>query len=668
MNKPSDRNNDPSKDDLRKKVLGLGERSMHKSYYPALQARVRDLERFRRLLDYTDDGIFMLEMPAGRIIDANAAASELTRHSMKQLLTKHFADFLPADDWEQHFLGAFESSSHPKKSMFITRIEPLGSSELFVEVSVNFEKLDDTLYSIVVVRDVTEALQTRENLRQLDEIIRQSPLIVFITDAHGNIQYVNPEFSKVTQYKPSEVLGKNPRLLQSGKTSPETYRDLWTTILDGRVWRGELCNRKKNGEEYWESGIIFPFRGHEGEISNFVGIKQDITDSRRMNEHLQHQQKMDAVGRLAGGIAHDFNNLLTVIHGNLDLLMARVDDRFSDFEGDLMKGILKATEQAATMTQQLLAFSRKQVMRTRHVSVNEVLLDMKNMIRRLVPESIELDTQLSQQELFSLADPGQLNQVVLNLVINAVHAMPEGGKLTLSTYLYAPRTGNICPTCKLPFDNEYAVIRVRDTGSGIKPEIQDKIFDAFFTTKDHGEGTGLGLSMVYGIVRQFSGHVKFSSELGRGSDFEILLPLVDPDFGRDVDDLKDVRGGREHILVVEDEGSVRDIVLRILKRNGYTVEAVESAIIASERLSAMDELPDLIISDIVMPGQSGLNFLAQLRKTHPTVLTLLISGYSPDVDMIQESGAAFLAKPFKTRELLEKVRDVLDGVANPRQG
>jgi PAS domain S-box-containing protein len=660
MNKPSEKGTEKARESLRRKVLGLNEGSMRKSYYPALQQRVRDLELFRTLLDSTQDGIFLVKLPEGLILDANNAATSLAKRSLTQLKSFHFADLLPPGVWEEHFLLVLQKSSKPSGRAIKTQIG-VGENLVDVDISISFENMDGVLFSIVVARDITQSLQISDALGKMNEVVRQSTASIMITDVKGVIQYVNPAFINTSQYDASEIIGRTPNFMRTEITPPEVYVNMWDTILEGNNWTGDICSRKKNGDVFWEHVNVSPYHDENGNISHFVSIKQDITESRRINEYLKHQQKMDALGRLAAGIAHDFNNILTVIRGNADMLEISTNDRLSELEADLLTGIQKSTGHAANLTRQLLAFSRKQVMENRVFLITELLRDMESMIRRLVPENIDFRATYFKTDMKVRADAGQLNQIILNLIVNAVHAMPDGGNLHVETCMLHPQPGEVCQVCNSPFEGPYAVIRVEDSGVGIQKEIHDKVFDAFFTTKEEGQGTGLGLSIVYGIVRQFNGHTRFFSEVGEGSTFEILLPAITDVVQNSKSPELQATGGNETILIVEDDDSVRRTLVKVLTIKGYTVSAVESATLANQVLEETDTLPDLVISDVVMPGISGVTFVQELHVKLPELRTLLISGYSHEGERIQELGLPFLTKPFNTSEILNAVRDILDG-------
>jgi two-component system, cell cycle sensor histidine kinase and response regulator CckA len=431
-----------------------------------------------------------------------------------------------------------------------------------------------------------------------------------------------------------------------------------TSALD--VERGGVgVHRKKDGTridaDVSVHAVMF------GQRHSRLVLALDITERRKLEDQLRQSQKMDAIGRLAGGVAHDFNNLLNVIMGYGELLQRRLtkDSPLQRHSAEIMN----AAARAANLTRQLLAFSRKQVLQPRVLDLNLVVTDMEKMLRRLIGEHIELRTALSPGLGPVKADPGQIEQVILNLVVNARDAMIKGGKLiveTRSVALSGEEAGlrNCAP-------GPYILLAVTDNGSGIAAETIPHIFEPFFTTKEPGKGTGLGLSTVYGIVSQSGGRIEVYSEIGRGTTFKVYLPQE----GTAAQPITPARedlapAGSETILLVEDEDAVRQITRELLVEAGYDVIDSGSPAEALLLASSCAKPTGLILTDVVMPGMSGRQLAQRLRVTRPFWKVLYMSGYSDDTvgeDGVLEPGVHFLAKPFTRQELLRKVRDVLDG-------
>jgi nitrogen-specific signal transduction histidine kinase/ActR/RegA family two-component response regulator len=386
-------------------------------------------------------------------------------------------------------------------------------------------------------------------------------------------------------------------------------------------------------------------------------------EKRALEQQLQHAQKMEAIGRLAGGVAHDFNNLLTAIGGYAEL--ARDASANQDSPAEDIEEILKATRKAASLTQQLLAFSRRQDHQPQRLDLNDIIDQAEKMLRRMIGEDVELDVQLSPDLQFVEIDPGHVDQLLLNLAVNARDAMPEGGRLTI-------RTDNVRlsePFCRSRegFEpGDYVLIEVTDTGVGMDDETRERIFDPFFTTKEVGKGTGLGLSTVYGLVRQSRGAVDVVSSPGHGATFLIYLPATtDPASAESAEDEKSVEdlGGVETVLVVEDDEAVRRLSRQMLENHGYRVLEVESAHHALELCREQGDTIDLVLSDVVMPGLSGRQLCEALWNQYPHIKVVLTSGYEPSAGRKAAQGpddVPFLQKPFTAEDLLRSVREVLD--------
>jgi PAS domain S-box-containing protein len=398
------------------------------------------------------------------------------------------------------------------------------------------------------------------------------------------------------------------------------------------------------------------FHGREARLALVV----DVTDKRNLESQLRHSQKMESVGRLAGGVAHDFNNLLGVITGYGDLLAKRLppDDRM----GQYIDNILKAAVRGAGLTRQLLAFSRRQVLQPRLLDLNAVVEDVNKMLLRLIGEDIRLTTSLDPDLPAILADAGQLEQVLMNLAVNARDAMPRGGRILVETRAvqFDAKYAHLHPGVE---PGSYVMLAVSDTGSGMTPEIRDQIFEPFFTTKEDGKGTGLGLATVHGIVKQSGGHIYVYSEPGRGSTFKVHLPAAIGETDAPPAEELPAPRGAETILVVEDEAALRQIVREVLEESGYTVLDAAHGMAAHELCTRTPGTIDLLITDVVMPGIGGSELAALLRGERPDMRVLYISGYTDDAVVVHEvmtGNMPFLAKPFTPADLARKVREVLD--------
>ncbi len=520
---------------------------------------------------------------------------------------------------------------------------------------------------LVVAVDVTGRVTAERERRRLETVVARSPLALVITNREGVIEFANDAFSLLTGYPVEELVERTPRVLKSGHHSADFYAGLWGTIASGRVWRGEMRNRRKSGELYWEQATIAPILDEAGLVRHFVAFKEDITarkaaedELRRTQAALEHSQRLDAVGRLAGGIAHDFNNILGVINGCAEMLVGKAST--PEAADAKVRQILEAGRRAAGLTRQLLAFSRRQELNPRVLDLDREVSAVASMLRRLIGETIELALRESPEPVHVRADAGQIAQVLVNLAVNARDAMPSGGRLAIEV---APFTADeeyarINPPAPA---GRYARLRVSDDGIGMEAAVRDRCFEPFFTTKPEGAGTGLGLATVYGIVHQSGGHVRVESEPGRGTTFTIDLPRVDeaptaaPDHAPAT-----AAGAGETILVVEDQEPLRRIVSEMLEDAGYEVLTASDG---AEALAVSDgyrgEL-HVLLTDLVMPGMSGRDLAARIARARPDVAVVLMSGYPKDTSgAAAPPESAILHKPFSRSELLGRIRSALAG-------
>ena len=490
---------------------------------------------------------------------------------------------------------------------------------------------------------------------------------IMITDRGGTIAWANPAFAALSGYSANEFIGQNPRdLLKSGAHDQLFYKNLWSTILAGRVWRGEITNRRKDGTVYPDEMTITPVKDARGEITHFVAIKRDLTDQKKLEAQFLQAQKMESVGRLAGGIAHDFNNLLTVINGMSEL--AAMDLREGDpLRADLQE-IHRAGERATLLTRQLLAFSRKQVMKLEVLSLTTLVADLQRMLQRLIGENITLVVAAATSEGRVKADPGQIEQVIMNLVVNARDAMPGGGILTVETE-DVEIDATLAAQCECDQPGPYVLLSVSDTGTGMDDVTRGRLFEPFFTTKEEGKGTGLGLATTYGIVKQSGGGISVESELGRGTTFRIYLPRVDEVVpASQLAETVPAGVASETILVVEDEDGVRHMAQRMLESSGYTVLTARNAGEALLMLERQESLVRLMLTDVVMPGMSGPDLAARVAKTRPDLKVLFTSGHTENAALprsLLDNATHFIGKPYTKLGLTRKVRETLDSDCIP---
>ena len=656
---------------------------------------------------------------------------------------------------------------------------------------------DEKTFAVALAGLVALALEEWER-RQAEEQVRLHSAAlnaanngIVITDLAGTITWANPAFSAMTGYSQEEAIGRNPgELLKSGQHHDKFYENLWATIMAGRVWRGMLINRRKDGSHYDEYQTISPIRNNVGNITHFVAVKEDvseklraekrlqetqerlqravtagnvalwewdletdgvmyspewlvqtgidpgeaditidawfnrvhpddigplkqalkacvnapqgrcqkefrinpgdgnirwillgaasevdttghpsrvigtnieITDRKRLEMEFQQAQKMESIGLLAGGVAHDFNNLLGVIVGYSEHMLEAIGVASPLHES--MMQIMRAAARATGLTRQLLAFSRRQILHPAVVDLNGIIEEAEKMLRRLIGEDIEFRLALQPGLGRVLADPGQIEQILMNLVVNARDAMPRGGRIDVIT---RDETLDECQAKQRPggYPGSYTTMVVRDSGTGMDQQTQARIFEPFFTTKELGKGTGLGLATVYGIVKQSGGNIWVESEPGNGSAFQIYLPRIDAkaDEEHGPGPVAGLLRGTETILLAEDEEALREVLTLNLTRAGYTVVAATNGTDALALIAGHPGTIELIVTDVVMPGLSGPEFVERAKSRFPGVKVLYMSGYADDTIVhhgVLDKGIEFINKPFTFAQLNLKVRQVL---------
>jgi len=640
----------------------------------AEEARRQGEERFRALIEHGTDAIALLGADGAVLFLSQSGErlfgyrpSELVGRSAFELLHPHDVPRLRAvfDD----LLGRPGTPA----TLELRLLQRDGAWREGEAVVVN--RLAEPAVGAVVVnfRDVSERKQAEQALRdseaQYRSLVEGVRDVIFALSPDGIIVSLNPAFEAITGAPPSEWLGKPFDQLVHPEDLPLALE------LFGRVVRGEprptaqFRIRTSSTADYRLTEFAATAQLRDDRLIGVLGIGRDVTERVLLEQQLRQAQKMEAVGRLAGGIAHDFNNILTAITGYADLLLEDLgpkDPRRQDAEE-----IHRAADRAAGLTRQLLAFSRQQVLQPRVVDVNKLVSELEKMLRRLLGEDVKLATALSPIVGRVRADPGQLEQVIMNLAVNARDAMPTGGKLTIETADVRIDGANAGDHYPAP-PGDYVMLAVSDTGTGMDPETQAHLFEPFFTTKEKGKGTGLGLATVYGIVKQSGGFIWVSSTLGAGSTFKIYLPRVDaaaePIAGAEASNR--VPRGSETVLVAEDEAPVRAVARQALERYGYHVLEASSAEAALDLAERYSGTIHVLLTDVIMPGLSGRELAVRLAGRRPETRVIYMSGYTDDAITrhgVLEPGFVFVQKPFTPDTLARTVRDVLHGDAARRK-
>ena len=532
-----------------------------------------------------------------------------------------------------------------------------------------------TLVGLVLLFDVYAIFQQFEIYRFRRQIAEREELfgligesaadMIAVVDVNGRRLYNSPSYQKLLGYS-AEELGSTSSFEQIHPDDRQKVADAAREARQSGVGRRvEYRFRHKDGHWLILESTASVAKGSNGEAEKLVIVNRDITERRQLEAQLSLSQRLEAIGRLSGGVAHDFNNLLGVIIGYSEALQQRMSP--DDPHREAIDEIRNAGQRAASLTQQLLAFSRKQVLEPKVLDLNTIVSDVEKMLARLIGEDISLKLVLSSDLAHVKADRSQIEQVLLNLAVNARDAMPQGGELVIETSDVAL---DETAAWRRPYlvPGRYVLLRVTDTGCGVDAALQARIFEPFFTTKGKGKGTGLGLATVYGVIKQSGGYILVDSEAGKGSTFEIYLPRVEEDLEApsERNRLADLGGEQRTILLVEDEHSLRKLTASTLRELGYAVCEAQDALEALEIAKRSETVIDLLLTDVVMPGMSGPSLASTLSRLRPEMRVLYMSGYT-DGEIaphgVLEAGMSILRKPFTRDQLMRQAEEVLTGIA-----
>ncbi|PWB80682.1 MAG: hybrid sensor histidine kinase/response regulator [Candidatus Methylomirabilota bacterium] len=639
----------------------------------ALQAEITEHElaeqalreseaKYWALVTQINDGLFVVDVQ-GVITFANRALAQIHGlESPEQLVGRSLFEFIAPialDHVKELFTGAVETGITAE--VVETQIVRADGESAFIEIK-SVPILEDGRVAGFrgILRDVTERKRTEGQIRLQAAALEGAANGIVITDRNGTIRWVNPAFTRLTGYTAEEVVGRTPRLLRSGRHDQAFYRNLWATVLSGRVWQGEIVNRRKDGRLYTEAQTITPVPDEHGDIAHFIAIKQDITEHKRMEEQLRQAQKLEAIGLLAGGIAHDFNNLLNGIIGFAELALKELPE--GSRGASYLARVPRLGRQAGSLIGQLLAFARKAPLERQPLDLNPLLKESGKLLQRTFPETITIQVEPAFEPLVANADLGEVQQIILNLATNARDAMPHGGVLTLRL---VPVTLTESSLGDHPHrrPGAFACLTVADTGTGIPSAVRDRIFEPFFTTKALGHGTGLGLASVYGIVHQHEGWLEVETAEGQGSAFHVFLPIVPIP----ADVTPSVGGamphGRETLLLVEDNPIVLEMGEILLSDLGYTVFTAADGV---EALAVFRTHPNiaLVLTDAIMPRMGAADLIPALRALNPDIKVLVSTGYAPDeirrtLEHLKING--YIRKPFSQADVATAVRAGIDG-------
>ena len=631
----------------------------------AEEALQRSQQVLRSTFASVRDAFFVLDAGTGLITECNRAACEMFGYEADELLGR-----------TTEFLHINETALAEFRKQLFSAIENQG---FFFLPEFAMKRKDGTVFPTEhgvtaievegrrvgwasLVRDITERRQAEESHIRLATAVEQAAETIVITDSQATILYANPAFEKTTGYTRAEVLGQNPRMLKSGKQDTEFYRRMWETLARGEVWQGHFTNRRKDGTFFDEEATISPVRDSAGAVVNYVAVKRDVTREVQLEAQFRQAQKMEAIGQLAGGVAHDFNNILAATMMQISLLQLSPN---LDEETLTALGLLEGqAKRAAALTRQLLMFSRRSVLEVRALDLNEVVGAVLKMLGRLLGEDLTLTFERIGNLPTVEADAGMLEQVLMNLLVNARDAMPQGGRITVATEAVEFDPQQVAANSNRRV-GRHVCVKVADTGCGMDPATLKRIFEPFFTTKEIGQGTGLGLATVYGIVAQHRGWVETESHVGIGTTFRVYLPasakaLAAEEGGKP----QAVPRGQETLLVVEDDAGVRETLVRALRVLGYRVLMATNGQEAMNLWRDQGRQIDLLLTDMVMPeGLTGLELAERLSAEKPDLKVVISSGYSATLVQMGKSsarGIVYLPKPYDMAQVGAILRHCLD--------
>jgi PAS domain S-box-containing protein len=622
----------------------------------AAQLRASE-ERYRAIVDSSTASIVTIG-ENGVIQTANPATRTIFGYEPEELVGSNVVILMPESAAAKHdeCIEAFKLTGIAKIIGSGRDVVGLRKDGALVDVELAVTEWWDAAgkrFFTGSMRDIGQRKRAEDALRKFSRVVEQTASAVVITDVQGVIEYVNPRFAEISGYSAEDVIGRKPNILKSGYTSDDEYRELWSTITAGGVWRGEFRNRRKDGSIYWEAATISPIRDPSGRVTHFAGIKDDITARKDMEGQLAAAQRTEAIGRLAGSIAHDFNNLLAVIAGNLELIEHRSAQ--NPAIGRLVRPALEAAGAGAALTRRLLSVSAKRQFAPITFSPNDRIREMRSMFERGVGNDIAWEYLLAGDLWPILSDPGELDSALLNLMTNSRDAMPAGGRIVLETRNVSLDPSGAAALSRDARAGDFVRLSVTDDGGGMSKEILEQAFEPFFTTKAGGKGTGLGLSGVQNFVIRAGGFATIESREGEGTTVSLYLPRAraEADAAQPGKIDEAPLGDGEIVLVVDDDDNVRDVTLKRVEALGYVVEPARSGEEAIELLRS--GLPaDLVLSDIVMHGgMNGVELVRRIRAEAPDVKVVLVTGFNGGLEMSDAVAldAPVLQKPFTRMQL-----------------
>ncbi len=608
------------------------------------------------LIDSIPDPIYVKDSQ-GVYLGCNPAYAKFVGKRCDQIFAREGIEVLPSDQAQKSHeqdLQVMVSGKPMESDGWVTNADGLSVFHNTIKIPY-LESSAGSTGMIGISRDLTRHVELEQELKRLAVVVEQSSEAIIITDVDTKILYVNAAFEQGSGYCWNDVIGETPSFLKSGTHNVQFFEELSKTISAGKSWSGEFTNRRKDGTLYVDESVIYPIRNELGEVINYVSISRDITKEMAIEKHLRQQQKMNAIGELAGGVSHDFNNILTAILGYVALCMNLVEEDSAVY--GYLKEVVKAGDRAAQLVRQILTFSRQEEQEFQSLELQQIIEDSLGLVQTTMRKSIVVEKDIDPACGAILGDTTQLHQVILNLCTNAVHALGKEHSGTLSVALRQVDVFDdifLDETLDL-ISGGYACVKVSDTGCGMPPDVVERIFEPYFTTKKKGEGTGFGLSIVHGVVRKHRGVIKVVSEEGQGTTFSLYFPLLKAPLGK-----KEVLGApsvpcdQGKILFVDDDKAVLNMGRKILESMGYSVVTASSGEQAFDLFQQDVDGFDALVVDYAMPGMNGYELIQAVQKIRKKVPAILCSGYRERVkgeNLNALDRATFMAKPIDWGEL-----------------
>jgi PAS domain S-box-containing protein len=641
----------------------------------AINNRIKAQEELQSILNNTPDIIYRLDTD-GKFTFLN---DEIRNYGVdpERLIGENFLTFVHMDDKQKAEKALIVKESCDTETdievrLLLQKIQTKMSGEKyrkeswstflvssFLVFSEDGSENKRSIGSQGIARDISKQKHDKSQMIRLATVVEQAYEDVIITNSLGIIEYVNSAFERLSGYTKDEVIGENPRFLKSGKHDKAFYTNLWNTIKGGKIWKGKIWNKTKTGGLILLDVSIMPIFDKD-EITGYASVRRDITEKDQLEERLRQAQKMEAIGLLAGGIAHDFNNILSAIIGFSELILEELNKENPHVE--YVDQILTAGHRAKDLVGQILMFSRQTEHKMVPVKISSLAKEVIRLLKATLPIGIEIETEFYEDLIPVLADSAQIHQIFMNICTNASHAIGEKGILTIKAnpFTFGDNSKDSVPNLA---PGNYVNVQISDTGHGIPQDLIKKIFDPFFTTKSRDEGTGMGLSVVHGIIKNHGGEITVNSEPGVGTTFNIYLPVMEDQNKKSNGSKSKIPKGDEHILFVDDEASLVEIGKKILGMLGYKVTGITDSVAAWEMFQKDPEQFDLVITDKSMPEMTGLELSQNIQSTNTDIPIILCTGFSEGltIDQAKEIGIdAILHKPMIIKDIADAIRSVID--------